>query len=153
MYAVLTLEPHHPTVLRAIEMILSGTSPLPPPGPDCGPIRPGPLALLDDAPTAKSVLVLVGCADDHALSGHAGWDSYLAALARAADLAVDLAGFEQVHAVACPIHGTQTIRFALGAFAADLQRRRGDAQGWLFAVPGTASRQAIGWTPASPPPY
>ncbi|SDY90649.1 hypothetical protein SAMN04487939_10893 [Lysobacter sp. yr284] len=154
MYAVLTLEPHHPTVLRAIEMILAGASLLPAPSEHCGPIQPSQLALLDESPAAGSVLVLVGLADDNTLSGHADWDSYRAALARTVALrAVDLAGFAQVHAVACPIHGTQTIRFALGAFATDLQRQRSDAQGWLFAVPGAASYQAQGWAPASPPPY
>lgn len=149
MYAVLTLEPHHPTVLRAIEMILAGASLLPAPSEHCGPIQPGQLALLDLSPAARSVLVLVGSADDDRLSGHADWDSYRAAL----EQRIDLADFDQVHAVACPIHGTQTIRFALGAFAADLQRQRSDAQGWLFAVPGAASFQAQGWAPAAPPPY
>lgn len=149
MYAIATLEPQHPTVMRAIEMILEGLSPLPMPSGRCEMWWPGKTHLLDDSAEAASVLVLVGTADEDELSGHAGWDAYSAALGRAPSLG----DYAQVCAVACPVHGRQTIRFGEGAFCADLQRRREDAQVWLYAVPGAASHQALGWNQAAPPPF
>lgn len=149
MYAIATLEPQHPTVMRAIELILEGASPLPQSSGRCEMWWPGKTHVLDDAPAEMSVLVLVGSGDEDALSGQLDWDGYRAALGHEAELE----GFDEVHAVACPIHGRQTIRFAQGAFATDLQRRRADAQVWLYAVPGAASHQAAGWNQAVPPPF
>ncbi|QWP75722.1 hypothetical protein J5226_19240 [Lysobacter sp. K5869] len=150
MYLIVTLEPVHPTVMRAIQMILEGASPLPMSNGRCELWWPEHKThVLDDAAEAMSVLVLVGCADARELSGHADWRSYRAALGRE----LELEGFDQVHAVACPIHGSQTIRFAEGAFAADVLRLREDARIWLYAVPGAASHQRAGWNQAAPPPY
>ncbi|QQP96787.1 hypothetical protein [Lysobacter enzymogenes] len=150
MYVIATLEPTHPTVMRAIEMILDGASPLPASSGRCEMWWPGGKShVLDDSADTMSVLVLVGSADQNAISEQADWQAYRAALARA----VELQGYEQVHAVACPIHGSQTIRFAEGVFTADLLRLREDAHVWLYAVPGAASHQAAGWNQAVPPPF
>lgn len=149
MYAIATLEPEHPTVMHAIEMILEGLSPLPKPDGRCEMWWPGKTHLLDDSAESASLLVLVGTADHNRLSGHADWDAYRAALGHAAAFE----DYAQVCAVACPIHGSQTIRFGQGAFATDLLQRREDAQVWLYAVPGAASHQALGWNQAAPPPF
>jgi|GEM_PF-3951796 len=150
MYVIATLEPTHPTVLRAIEMVLDGASPLPASSGRCEMWWPGGKThVLDDSAETMSALVLVGSADQNALSECADWQAYRSALARE----VELDRYQQVHAIACPIHGRQTIRFAEGAFAADLLRRREDARVWLYAVPGAASHQAAGWNQAVPPPF
>lgn len=149
MYVIATLEPTHPTATRAIQLILEGASPVPAARGRCELWWPGQTHVLDEAADTLSMLVLVGSADRNELSGHRDWNGYRAALAHP----VDLAQYEQVHVAVCPIHGSQTIRFFEGAFAADLQRLRKDAQIWLYAVPGAASHQHAGWNPASPPPF
>jgi len=153
MYVIATLETAHATVTHAIQMILEDASPLPAPSGRCELWWPaGETHVLDETAATSSVLVLVGSADESELSGHADWNGYRAALARE----IDLARFEQVHAVACPIHGRQTIRFFEGAFARDLRRLRKDAQIWLYAVPGTAAQDKAGkagWNQAWPLPF
>ncbi|MBN7136175.1 hypothetical protein A7A76_15650 [Lysobacter enzymogenes] len=152
MYVIATLEPAHPTATRAIQLILEGASPMPAASGRSELWWPGQTHVLDEAADTMSVLVLVGSADQNELSGHRDWNGYRAALAHE----VDLAQYEEVHVAVCPIHGSQTIRFFEGAFAADLQRLRKDAQIWLYAVPGTAAQDKAGkagWNQAWPLPF